>query len=397
MLGVTKDKEALLKEVEEHVVAFYNEHIDQTVCTFHNFQHVLGVMEEARLIGKQYDISEQELFCLEVAAWFHDAGYSKQANGHERVSQEMARAFLTGKLPEEEIQQIEKLIDATRMDAKPEGLLACIMSDADFFHFHRDDFVLYSKAFMHELRAKENKDFEDSYYWKMTLNFMEMHRYKTDFAQKHFAAGKRMNMDRVRELSKGKKAKEEKKHKIKKEEKLFKKPSTERGIQSMFRLTSRNQISLSSIADNKANILLTVTSLIVSVGAMTGYPMVQENKELFIPLMLFLLTSLATLILAILSTRPTVTSGIPSDEDLKQKKVNLLFFGNFWRMEYGVYEKEVNRLMQDYDSLYNNMIKDQYFLGLVLAKKFKLLRLAYTVFMIGFTSSILAYLFVYFI
>ena len=105
----------------------------------------------------------------------------------------------------------------------------------------------------------------------------------------------------------------------------------------------------------------------------------------------FLLFSLITIIFAILSTRPNISSGMFSKEDIKEKKVNLLFFGNFYNMSLDDYEWGLEEMMKDDDYLYGTMIKDQFFLGKVLAKKYKLLRIAYNFFMFGLIISVLAF------
>jgi hypothetical protein len=95
--------------------------------------------------------------------------------------------------------------------------------------------------------------------------------------------------------------------------------------------------------------------------------------------------------LAILATRPNVSSGVFTDQDVLSKKTNLLFFGNFHKMKLDRYEWGMKEMMKDGDYLYSSLIKDIYYLGVVLGKKYKLLRACYTFFMIGFVISILAF------
>lgn len=120
-----------------------------------------------------------------------------------------------------------------------------------------------------------------------------------------------------------------------------------------------------------------------------------ETPAIILPTLLFLLFCLITIIFAILSTRPNISSGKFSKEDIKQNKVNLLFFGNFYNMELEDYEWAIGELMRNDENLYGTMIKDQYSLGKVLAKKYKLLRIAYNVFMFGIIISVLAFVFAF--
>ena len=105
------------------------------------------------------------------------------------------------------------------------------------------------------------------------------------------------------------------------------------------------------------------------------------------PGIVFLSTCLSTIIFAILSTRPKISSGKFTEEDIHNKRVNLLFFGNFYNMKMDEYEWAVKEMMKDNNYLYSSMIRDQYSLGKVIGKKYKLLRVAYTVFMVGLILS----------
>ncbi|MGY8914126.1 MAG: Pycsar system effector family protein, partial [Flavobacteriales bacterium] len=103
------------------------------------------------------------------------------------------------------------------------------------------------------------------------------------------------------------------------------------------------------------------------------------------------LFSVVSMILAVLATRPNVTRGEFTKDDVDQKKVNLLFFGNFHKMGLKEYEWAINELIKDRDYIYSSLTKDLYFLGLVLNRKYKLLRWTYTIFMIGMIVSVIAF------
>jgi hypothetical protein len=106
---------------------------------------------------------------------------------------------------------------------------------------------------------------------------------------------------------------------------------------------------------------------------------------------MLVIVCLATIVMSILATRPNISSGMFTDDEVLAKKTNLLFFGNFHKMKLDRYEWGMKEMMKDGEYLYGSMIKDIYFLGVVLGKKYKLLRIAYTIFMIGFVLAILAF------
>ena len=161
----------------------------------------------------------------------------------------------------------------------------------------------------------------------------------------------------------------------------------------MFRVALRNHITLSDIADTKANILLSVNAIIISVALSNLLPKLDNpsNTYLIYPTLIFMVSTVASIILSVMATRPNVTKGKFTKEDVANKKVNLLFFGNFHQMKLDEFEWAMQEMMKDKEYLYGSLTKDLYFLGLVLNRKYNLLRLTYTVFIVGLVISVLAF------
>lgn len=164
-----------------------------------------------------------------------------------------------------------------------------------------------------------------------------------------------------------------------------------RGIQTMLRLTSDNHLELSGMADGKANILISVNAIIISVILTVLIRRLETDPYLTIPTIIFLSFSVATMVISILTTRPKISQGIFNREDIMNKKTNLLFFGNFHKASLEEYEWGMRQMMRDQDYLYGALIKDIHQLGVVLGRKYRLLRLAYTVFMVGIIASVIAF------
>ena len=95
--------------------------------------------------------------------------------------------------------------------------------------------------------------------------------------------------------------------------------------------------------------------------------------------------------MAILATRPHVTSGTFTREDIRAKRANLLFFGNFHRSSLEDFEWGMKEMMKDRDYLYGSMIKDLYYLGRVLGLKYRYLRICYSIFMYGMILVVIAF------
>ncbi|MBC3539987.1 Pycsar system effector family protein [Rufibacter sediminis] len=164
-----------------------------------------------------------------------------------------------------------------------------------------------------------------------------------------------------------------------------------RGVETMFRITAANQMRLSDMADNKAHILLTINSIIVSILLSVLFRKLDTEPELIVPAILFLFTSLTTMVMAILVTMPRIKRNKPVQRDPAAEKVNLMFFGDYHSMTLLEYEAGITELMTTSQSLYGSMIKDNYHLGLVLQKKYTSLRFAYIFFMVGFVISVLSF------
>ena len=170
-----------------------------------------------------------------------------------------------------------------------------------------------------------------------------------------------------------------------------------KGIQTMLRLTSENHLKLSDMADHKANILISVNAIIISVILGVLLRKLDEEPYLTIPTIIFLLVAVTTIVISILATRPKISGGTFTPEDIAQKKTNLLFFGNFHKATYEQYNAAMREMMLDTDYLYGSLIKDIYYLAVVLGRKYRLIRLAYNIFMIGIIVSVLAFAFAAFI
>jgi hypothetical protein len=166
---------------------------------------------------------------------------------------------------------------------------------------------------------------------------------------------------------------------------------TEREATAVFRIMASNQSNLSKMADDKAHIMISVNSIILSVIVGFLSKELKNNYNLIYPTIAIVTTGVLTIVFSILATRPNVTSGKFTREDIQNKKTNLLFFGNFFRMSLSDYDWAMQELLNDKQYLYSSMIKDNYFLGVVLAKKYKYLRISYNIFMYGLIISMIIF------
>jgi predicted metal-dependent HD superfamily phosphohydrolase len=363
--------------------------------SYHNIFHTSNVVGAVKKLCLKGEIDGIDKEMLLVAAWFHDTGYVNGVEDHENESVKIAADFLKEKGQSDDfIAEVSKLILATSKFYVPKTQLEKIIKDADFIHITSLEYASTCELLRFELKNTMNLSFDNLEWAKENLDFLiNKHQFYTDYALKKWQPLKEKNIEIVQKKLNKQELKKAKEFEFE-EKKKYKEEKPERGIDTLFRVTLGNHTRLSGIADSKANILLSVNAIIISIALSTLIPKLYspKNAHLVIPTFVMLMSSVITIIFAILSTRPKVTSGFFTREDVEAKKVNLMFFGNFYKMPLEDYEWAMNEMMKDRDYLYSTMIKDLYYLGLVLQRKYNLLRIAYNFFMVGIVVTVIAFI-----
>ena len=169
-------------------------------------------------------------------------------------------------------------------------------------------------------------------------------------------------------------------------------PGTNRGIETMFRSAYRVQMELTALADNKANMMISINGIIISIIIAAVAPKLDSNPWLLVPSTIFLLGTLVSIIFAILAARPRVSTKPITLADLENSEGNILFFGNFANLSCDEFEEGMLGLMADKKVLYETMIRNIYGLGSVLRKKFALLQVAYSAFMVALVLGVASFI-----
>jgi hypothetical protein len=167
---------------------------------------------------------------------------------------------------------------------------------------------------------------------------------------------------------------------------------TNRGVETLFRSAYRVQMDLTGLADNKANMMISINGLIISIIIAAVAPKLDANPWLLIPTTIFLLGTLVSIVYAIVAARPRVQSVPITLEDLENSGGNILFFGDFANLSQDDFTAGMIDLIQDKTVLYETMIRNLYGLGSVLKKKFALLKMAYTAFMIALILGVTSFI-----
>jgi hypothetical protein len=396
----------LLPEIETHVENLFQDRPDPRLL-YHNIQHTRDVVSAVITICGQCSLDEKSCFPIVAAAWFHDIGYlfSGPVN-HEMVGVEKASVFLKGKgVDEETISRISGCIMATKVPQQPHNLPEQIICDADLFHFGKPGFLEKSKMLKRENELFSGVEMSGTQWREITIGFFTGHTFFTEFALRELAPQKEAYLEELKHRQAKKLAKEHSSEKAddlsgpakadttteKKKGKPDKEDTPTRGVETLFRLTSKNHMDMSAMADSKAGIMISVNSIIISVVLTVLMSRLEDYPQMVIPTIILMVVNISTIIFAVLATRPKILGGQFTQEDIDNRKINLLFFGHFHRMPLEAYQEGIRQMLADKEYLYSSLVKDIYYLGVVLGRKYKYLRISYTIFMYGLILAILSF------
>jgi len=382
----------VVKDAEEYVFNLFRDKLPSDYV-YHNFNHADDTVKACKKLSKSYNLTSRDYEVLMLAAWFHDTGYINTYQGHELKSVEFMKDYLEGNYPDVDIREIEALILSTKFQTVPDGSLQEIIHDADYINIGNKNFNQRADLLRIEWERVLDKKYTEKEWAEVQLKFLIDTNFKTEDAVIKYNDQREANI-----VKQYKKIEEHKSKGIKEEEKTLAKPVKEgRGIETLYRSVYAYHINLTSIADNKANMMISINTIIISIVITlfgTGFTFSTQNEfssiRFVFPMAFLLLTSLLTVVFAILSARPNVTN--KEKFELSKKDSSILFFGNFAQLQLKEFVDRIQDLKQEKDELYNSMSVDIYYLGSVLVKKYKYLSWSYNIFMFGMVFSAVGFI-----
>ncbi len=162
----------------------------------------------------------------------------------------------------------------------------------------------------------------------------------------------------------------------------------DRGLETWFRLSSKNLYTRRQIVDTKSSILITINSIIISVVLGSLYTQLDEDPHLIYGIVPMVITNLVSIAFAIFATRPKKERTSFSKDKVTDKSASLMTFDDFYQVSLADYEWAVEEMMSDRKFLYDTIKRDIYYLGLDLSHRYKFIRIAYNVFLWGLSISI---------
>ncbi len=374
------------EEISEFIFKLFKDKLSNYFL-YHNFAHTHQTVETVRELAEDFKLPEEEFENLVIAAWFHDSGYTQGHQNHEEEGIKILKAYFGGQLPDKRFKQIEQLILSTKFGHEQTSLSEEIIHDADYVNMGKKSFSKRAELLRCEWEKTNKKTYDNLEWAELQLDFLISKKFKTSFSVHKFGNRREKNIEEQRRLIE-KYKNDQYKVQLKKDSTDAKVKKEGRGIETLFRSVYGYHMNLSSMADQKANIMISINTIVVSVIITlfgSGYTFADsegfQHMRFVFPMLLLVISSLISVTFAILSARPNVTT--KEKYQLENKGSSILFFGNFTQLKLQDFVEQIKSLKGEKNELYDSMSVDIYHLGGVLLKKYKLLTWSYNIFMVG--------------
>lgn len=373
----------IVKDAAEYVFNLFKDKLPGDYV-YHNYNHTAETVQACKKLSKSYNLTSRDYEVLMLAALFHDTGYITTYDNHEEESVKFMKEYLKGNYPDDDIKEIESLILSTKYRTIPDGSLQEILHDADYINLGKKSFDHRADLLRIEWERILQKTYTEEEWAKIQLQFLLDTQFKTEEAVLKYNEQKELNILKQRGkidkfTSKAGKAQDTTKQRPVKDG---------RGIETLYRSVYDYHVNLTSIADNKANMMISINTIIISIVITlfgTGFTFSSQSEfssvRFVFPMAFLLLTSLLAVVFAILSARPNVTT--KEKYELNKKDSSILFFGNFAQLQLREFVDKIKELKKEKEELYDSMSIDIYYLGSVLVKKYNFLSWSYNIFMFG--------------
>ncbi|MEO1258246.1 MAG: Pycsar system effector family protein [Bacteroidota bacterium] len=378
----------------QFVLNLFNQKND-TRLVYHSYRQANEVVKNVNSLAQANGSTEGEWEATVLAGWFHNVGYLFDYQRPAEKSVELAGKFLDA----HHFTKAKKSLVLGTIRAVHEGQSAKtpesqMLTDAVNGVKYGEGFFENLPLWQLERELVLNQKYEPLEWLAYAMEQLREARFYTSHAKVNYeplmashtvALKQRTEKQKRRELTR-----------VAPTDRRFNnlEPRISTGVQTFFRTNYRTHINLSAIADQKANIMISVNAILISViiSVISYRNMTETNPAILMPVLIFLVTGLASLIFAVLAARPKVTSNINDSTPLDDAKKHLVFFGNFVSLNVDKYEELLEEMFQDTELLYGNMSRDLYYLGKVLDKKYRFLSISYNIFMVGFVATVLTFL-----
>ncbi|MGA0558453.1 HD domain-containing protein [Larkinella sp. VNQ87] len=189
-----------LLQAEAFILTKLQQELSPTLY-YHGFHHTVDVIEAAAQLAQAEKVTDPHaLALLRTAALYHDCGFLTTYQGHEAEGCQVARDVLPGfSYSPDDIEQICRMIMATKIPQSPQNLLEQILCDADLDYLGRPDFEPISRTLFEELKVRSIVADEPAWN-RIQVRFLESHQYWTQTARALRQDAKQRQLDQLREI-----------------------------------------------------------------------------------------------------------------------------------------------------------------------------------------------------
>lgn len=374
------------------VLNLFNQKMDSRLV-YHTYGQTLQITKAVNNLSQANACTADEWEAAELAAWFSNVGFLFNYDHPEEKSIELAEKFFEAHgFPHEKKEVILNTLKSLFSEQPSRTVEARLLSDAVRSVRYGQDFLESSALLQLEQDLLLNRQFSKEEWEQMQIQELARVNFYTSQGKISFEPIVAKHIFELKERMKKREAKNYRSSEAIRSKAVERKISP--GIQTYFRTNYRTHINLSAIADNKAHIMISVNAILISVmiSVISYRNMTETNPAILMPVVIFLVAGLSSLIFAVLAARPKVTSMINEETPPEEAKRHLMFFGNFVSLNVERYEELIDEMFSDGDLLYGNMARDLYQLGKVLNKKYRYLSISYNVFMVGFVATVLTFI-----
>ena len=351
------------------------------------YDYAIRLVKQCNIIGIQAALSKQEILTAHLSALFLYTGapYSLVKNG--KGSFEKVNEFLqSNHVDSDAVEAIESCMASVlppQIPTTPAGQVLCDALNSLLLGKNKKPL-----EGLHLFIPGLNRDAEKPDKYHALLSHLEQVVFFTETAQKAFNKPLQKKIASVKGIKFNEEGIEIQELTQQNDQKngTLVEPKPDRGAATLFRNASREHIAMLSIVHQKSGFLLSFNSILLSVVLSILSTKLNDFPHLLMPTVFLVVTCLGTIIFTILATKPMIIKN--RKDPLARDTFNAMFFGHYVHLDWQDYSNQILSITKDVDSMVEVLSKNIYYQGVVLDKKYRLLSIAYKIFLIGLIVSV---------
>ncbi|MFV8224792.1 HD domain-containing protein [Christiangramia aquimixticola] len=166
--------------------------------TYHDVKHTMEVVENVEFLAELNSLNNKDTILIKIAALYHDSGFIISKDNHEENSCRLATKDLEQlQFPQDVIEFVCEMILATKIPQDANNISQQIIADADLFYLGTDKYNHYAKKLFNELKHFK-PEITQLEWLKIQIEFMEQHRFYTQYGQTELAPVKMNHLKRLK-------------------------------------------------------------------------------------------------------------------------------------------------------------------------------------------------------